>query len=121
MGYSRAVRVGGLVWVTGTTSTSPDGAHVTVDDAYLQARQALANIVRALDALDARPEDVVRTRLFVTNIERDWEAVGRAHAELFREIRPATTMVEVRRLIEPWMLVEVEADACVEAPRSSGC
>lgn len=112
VGYSRAVRAGQTVFVTGTTATTDGGGHVD-GDAYAQARQALKNIVTALAALGAKPGDVVRTRIYVTNIERDWEAVGRAHAELFREVLPATTMVEVSRLIAPWMLVEIEADAVV--------
>ncbi len=114
VGYSRAVRVRGTVWVTGTTATLPDGGHVGDGDAEAQARQCLANITRALAMVDATPTDVVRTRMFVTDITRDWEAVGRAHAEVFGDVRPATTMVEVRALIEPWMLVEIEADAVVD-------
>jgi len=111
VGYSRAVRAGQHVFVTGTTATT-EGGHVD-GDAYAQAKQALANIVKALAALGATPADVVRTRIYVTNIERDWEAVGRAHAELFKDVLPATTMVEVSRFIAPWMLVEIEADAVV--------
>lgn len=114
VGYARAVRVGDLVWVTGTTATLPGGGHVA-GDAYAQAAQCLANIERALAQLGASLADVVRTRMFVTDIERDWQAVGRAHAERFARVRPATTMVEVRRLIEPWMSVEIEADAFVGA------
>lgn len=111
VGYSRAVRVGDLVWVTGTTSFGEGGARVGEGDAYAQARQAIANLERALIGLGSGLRDVVRTRMFVTDIARDWEAIGRAHAEAFGAVRPATTMVEVRALIEDWMLVEIEADA----------
>jgi len=113
VGYSRAVRVGELVFVTGTTALLPEGGHVDADDAYGQARQCLANVARALAQLGAGAEHVVRTRMFVTDIARDWEAIGRAHAEVLGAVRPATTMVEVRALIEPWMRVEIEADAVV--------
>lgn len=111
VGYARAVRVGDLVWVTGTTAFGEQGEPVGVGDAYAQARRCLENVRVALEALGASFEDVVRTRMFVTNIERDWEPIGRAHAEVFGRIRPATTMVEVRKLIADWMLVEIEVDA----------
>lgn len=112
VGYSRAVRVGSHVVVAGTTSIGRDGTLVGTGDAAAQTRQALANIRAALERAGARMEDVVRTRIFVTDIAQ-WEAVGRAHGEVFREIRPASTMVEVSRLIDPQMLVEIEADAII--------
>jgi enamine deaminase RidA (YjgF/YER057c/UK114 family) len=112
VGYSRAVRIGPHVWVTGTVAIGADGKPFAVGDAYAQTRRALEIIETALHKAGAKMGDVVRTRMFVTDIGQ-FEAVGRAHAESFREIRPATTMVEVRRLVAPEFLVEIEADAYV--------
>jgi enamine deaminase RidA (YjgF/YER057c/UK114 family) len=114
VGYSRAVRVGRHVYVAGTTAITADGL-VGAGDPYLQAIQALRTIEAALAQAGATLRDVVRTRMYVTDISH-WEAVGRAHGEVFGCIRPAATMVEVSRLIDPGMLVEIEAEACIEGP-----
>lgn len=110
VGYSRAVRVGNRIYVTGTTATDENGNVVGKGDAYAQTVQTIKNIEKALKALGAELENVVRTRMFVTDISL-WEEIGRAHGEFFCEIMPATTMVEVSKLIDPDMLVEIEADA----------
>lgn len=112
VGYSRAVRVDGRIYVSGTTATNASGGLVGVDDAYRQTIQIIDNIERALSELEASLEDVVRTRLYVTDIEQ-WKVVGRAHGERFGDIRPAATMVEVSGLVDPAMLVEMDATAVV--------
>lgn len=113
VGYSRAVRTGNLVQVAGTVAVGPDGELVGPGDAYAQTRRALEIIAGALESAGAGLRNVVRTRMYTTDISR-WEEIGRAHGEFFRDIRPATTLVEVTRLISPGMLIEIEADAVID-------
>jgi enamine deaminase RidA (YjgF/YER057c/UK114 family) len=117
VGYSRAVRVGPYIHVAGTTAVDASGAVVAPGNAYAQTVAILGIVAAALERAGAHLSDVVRTRLFVTDIEHDFEAIGRAHGEVFRDIRPASTMVEVSRLVSPEMRVEIEADAIAAGSR----
>jgi enamine deaminase RidA (YjgF/YER057c/UK114 family) len=114
VGYSRAVRIGNIVAISGTTSTGPNGELLHAGSAYLQTKQALENIASALSKVGCTMKDVIRTRIYVTDITK-WEEIGRAHGEMFGDIRPATSMVEVRNLIDPALLVEIEADAVISS------
>ena len=113
VGYSRAVKIGNHIYVAGTTATNEKGEVVGKNDPYIQTTQAIKNIQKALKEAGASLNDVVRTRMFVTNI-KGWEEIGRAHGEFFKDIRPCTTMVEVKALINPDMLIEIEADAVID-------
>ncbi|AUV81163.1 hypothetical protein C2R22_05395 [Salinigranum rubrum] len=119
VGYSRAVRVGDRICVSGTTATDDEGSVVAVGDPHGQAKRAMENVVSAVEEAGGAVEDVVRTRMYVVDID-DWEAVGDAHAEVFGDVRPATSMVEVSRLIDPDLLVEVEAEAVVGSGDENG-
>ena len=112
VGYSRAVRVGSMVWVAGTTATGPDGLIVGRGDPAAQTRQVLENVKSALARAGARLEHVVRTRIYVRNVA-DWETIGRVHGQYFGQVRPVATLVEVSGLVDPDMLVEIEVDACI--------
>ena len=113
VGYSRAVKIGSQIWVSGTTAIDEEGNVVGAGDAYAQAKRALEIIADVLEKAGASMKDVVRTRAFVIDIAANWKEIGRAHGEIFRDIRPASTMVEVNALVDPAMLVEVEVDAVI--------